>query len=164
MTTPDRLTHQRLLELLHYDPETGAFTWRVHRQCVRAGSAAGHVNKQGYVRVVVEGKSRGGHRLAWFYVHGVWPTGLIDHKNRSKSENWINNLRDVTHAENMQNQVQARKRNRVGLAGVTPHGKKFQATARLNGERRSLGTFPTPGEAHQAYLDAKSSVIPQQQQ
>lgn len=43
------------------------------------------------------------HRLAWFYVHGGWPTYYIDHINRRKSDNRIANLREVKPFENSQN-------------------------------------------------------------
>ena len=57
------LTQQRLHELLHYDPSTGAFTWRVapNRRII-AGSVAGvtetngtRVEVRAYAKQVLEG-------------------------------------------------------------------------------------------------------------
>lgn len=82
------LTHARLRELLDYNAETGVFTWRVSRQghC-KAGSAAGARRHDGYIRICVDQRRVWGHRLAWFYVHGEWPSQQIDHINGNPSDN-----------------------------------------------------------------------------
>ncbi|MFX4377260.1 HNH endonuclease, partial [Acinetobacter baumannii] len=41
--------------------------------------------------------------MAWLYVHGVHPTGQIDHIDGDPLNNRISNLRDVSHAVNQQN-------------------------------------------------------------
>lgn len=76
------LTQHRLKELLHYEPETGVFTWKVdsrdggrgHRSGDTAGTLA-----QGYTVIRVGKVVYKAHRLAWLYVHGSFPEHEIDH-------------------------------------------------------------------------------------
>ena len=68
------LTVERLREALHYDPETGVFTWLVDRGGVRKGSVAGCVNKaknQGYRLIGLGGRLYRAHLLAWLYTYGA---------------------------------------------------------------------------------------------
>jgi HNH endonuclease len=92
-----KLTAERLRERLHYDAETGVFTRRVGSSNARAGDVAGSVHSTGYVRISIDGGKYTAHCLAWFYVHGVWPSDQIDHINRNRSDNRIANLRERRH-------------------------------------------------------------------
>jgi hypothetical protein len=45
----DLITAERLRELLHYNPDTGAFTWLVKRgNKIRIGDIAGSLTAHGY--------------------------------------------------------------------------------------------------------------------
>jgi len=153
------LTRERLQELLHYDPETGVFTWRVKpSRRVRTGATAGCFDKEGYWQIKVEKRIYFAHRLAWLYVHGVWPENVIDHKNREKADNRICNLRDVTQSVNMQNQVEAMANNRSGFLGVAAPrlGKRrFAANIQVGGIQRRIGWADTAQEAHAMYMQTK---------
>ena len=66
------LAQKELKELLHYDPETGIFTWLVSPSSkVKAGSIAGHVHLNGYRYIQVNCKRYLSHRLAWLYMTGL---------------------------------------------------------------------------------------------
>ena len=123
MATAD-ITAQRLRELLHYDPETGHFTRKVrtaqrHRVGDRADLVSTTGNLAGYYRVALGGTKYLAHRLAWFYVHGMWPAGEIDHIDADRGNNRIANLRDVPAQMNKENFRRARVDNRSGLLGVS---------------------------------------------
>ena len=151
------LTAARLREVLHYDPDTGIFTWlkRVANR-VQIGDIAGAVGGPGYRSTTVDGRKYTMHRLAWLYAYGSWPSGDIDHINGVRLDNRMSNLRDVSRSMNLENQRSASARNRSGLLGVSVarHGK-WEATIKVRGTRYHLGIFDTPEVAHAAYILAK---------
>jgi hypothetical protein len=155
------LTAERLRELLHYDPDTGSFTWKVkvsHR-CV-IGSEAGTLQKRGYRTIGIAGKRYQAHRLAWLYVHGEWPAGEVDHWNGAHADNWIKNLRDVPPRVNKQNIRAANKDNSSGFLGVSRNGKRWAAQLDNGGRKVYIGTYDSPQEAHEAYVLAKRKIHP----
>lgn len=151
----------RIAECLHYDPESGSFTWLVDAaRNVKAGRVAGTIGPQGYRFIKLEGRRHAAHRLAWLLATGEWPIGQIDHINGDKADNRICNLRDVTAAINTQNQRRAHSRNKLGLMGVFAFEGKFRSAVELSGKKTYLGTFDTPEAAHAAYLQAKRQLHP----
>jgi hypothetical protein len=71
---------------------------------VRAGDRAGFVSQDGYVRVGINGKSYMVHRIIWrlHNPRGAMPF-ILDHVDGDRSNNKIQNLRKVTHSENLLN-------------------------------------------------------------
>lgn len=168
------LTAARLRELLHYDPESGVFTW-THRPIALfskamyaktwntkfAGKRAQGISN-GYYSIRIENRAYWSHRLAWLYVHGNWPAGEIDHINGAKLDNRLCNLRDVSRTANQQNQ-----RDRTGPNKTLPLGvcklsrnlmRPYKASVGKDGVTRHLGYFATAAEAHDAYLNAKREM------
>lgn len=146
------ILHGRLLEVLDYESSTGLFRWKLRTSGPdRRGKVAGAVTHNGYIQVWVDGRAYLGHRLAWFYVHGVWPK-RIDHKDQNKKHNAIDNLRDVTQSQNMAN-VGKRASNTTGFKGVSWHkqARKYVARIRLNYRYIYLGLFTRPEDAHAVY-------------
>lgn len=162
----EMLTQDYLIGALDYDPKTGIFIWKFRADCSSsfngkwAGKKAGTLNWQGRVMIVINGTKFAAHRLAWLYVYGTWPENNIDHINGDPSDNRIENLRDVSHAENMQNLRGAKQNNRTGHLGVCFDKRwgKFEARIAANGKRTSLGRFDTAEEAGEAYLAAKRAL------
>lgn len=156
------LTAQRLREILDYDPTTGALTWRARpgRKFVFAGRTANCIDHYGYVVVYSNalGGQFAGHRLAWLHRFGVWPKGQIDHINGDRTDNRIDNLRDVSIASNLQNISRARKHNKSGFLGVTTAKGGFIAEIEHHKKRTYLGWFKTAEAAHAAYIQAKREL------
>lgn len=67
-------------------------------------SLKGRITKHGYLRVVISKKPKFIHTLVALAFIGERPEGLyIDHMDRCKTNNKINNLRYCTRSENQQN-------------------------------------------------------------
>ena len=68
------ITAERLRAILHYDPETGIWTWLIAASNnVKVGDVAGSKEKQGYWVIVIDYRRYKAHRLAWLYMTGEWP-------------------------------------------------------------------------------------------
>lgn len=158
----DELTHDELTRLLDYSIQSGVFTWKVSRVGCRKGARAGCVGPGGYMVVRLKRRLYLAHRLAWFYVMGVWPSGVIDHRNRNRSDNWFFNLRDVSQGVNAQNQALPQQGNRSGFLGVSLLASgKYMASIAVKRSTTRLGVFDDPEEAREAYLRAKATLHPE---
>lgn len=153
------VTQELLHHLFSYNKDTGIFTRRTEttRSYTKIGEEVGAVSSSGYIIIIIGPRPYPAHRLAWLYVYGEWPSGNIDHIDTVRTNNRINNLRDVSQAINTQNIRKPQKNNKTGFLGVSKEGRtgNYRATIYFNGKRTSLGTFKNPEEAHQVYLDAK---------
>ncbi len=158
------LTADRLRELLIYDPATGLFRWRVDRlgyrgnAYVKAGQAADHVEAAGYVVIRIDGKRYKAHRLAFLYMTGAFPPDFVDHINGHRADNRWQNLRPATRSQNGGNRG-LNTRNKTGVKGVYPEGKRYRAMIQMNGKQSRLGTFDTIAEAQAAYLKAANDAF-----
>ena len=154
------LTVQTLYEKLHYDPETGIFTWKIKNNRTEIGQIAGSMSG-GYLLCGIDQSTHSMHRLAWLYVHGDWPKYQIDHINGNRTDNRIANLRDVSHSMNQQNRRTAQC-DAQGLQGTAllANGKGWRAALKLNGKVVVLGIFKTTELAHDAYLAGKRRLHP----
>lgn len=157
MTT--QLTVERLREILDYDPTTGLFTWKNETRWrgmrYSKGDPAGSPHAEGYVTIAIDGRKYLAHRLAWFYVAGVWPEGRLDHRNMNRNDNRWENLRRASAAQNGANRVKGRN-NTSGFKGVSWDKKKSKWASNIMKDRKNyfLGYFRTPEEAHAAYVIA----------
>lgn len=146
-----------LKSLLAYDPLTGQFTWRVRQRQIgrftEIGELAGFKETTGYWCIGLQRRQYKAHRLAWFYVHGKWPTEDVDHINGHRDDNRITNLRIGGRSGNPRN-AKRKSNNTTGFKGVSPSGQKFMARINVDYKRLYLGTFETPEEAHEAYIVA----------
>ena len=155
----DHMGHAELLAAVRYDPLTGIFTRRKSAGNAKAGTRIGSHCGKGYLKAKVLGEYVKLHRLAWFYMKGVWPQQEIDHRNQIKDDNRFDNLRDVDTSTNCSNQTGARKNNRVGIQGVHKIKKtgRYRAACSINSVKHHLGVFATAVEAGNAYRAFKEA-------
>lgn len=162
----------KLKELLHYNPETGIFRWKVRpfaNSKRRAGDEAGSQEKP-YRRVMIEGRHYSLHRLAYAFVYGEQPP-MVDHINGETHDNRIGNLRAATPAQNQQNRKppegkavpypgvhimsgRCYRRKSDGKIVVYQRSKPYAAKIRVNGKLVQLGQYATAIEAAMAYEKA----------
>jgi len=149
------LTQEQLHAVLHYHPDTGAFTWRERdRGCFEierlwktfnarfAGNPAGSLEPTGYTTIKVHTIKFYAHRLVFLYITGRFPPQAVDHINHQRSDNrWVN-LREATVTENQRNQTLARN-NTSGYMGVCWHNGNKRWYARIMVDRKIifLGQF-----------------------
>lgn len=94
------------------------------------------------------------HRVVYSRAQGIlFPVNLVDHIDNNPLNNRRNNLREVTHAENLRN---AGKHKTSNLKGARYHkrDKRWSAAITINGKNKHLGNFDTAEEAHEAYCKA----------
>jgi hypothetical protein len=137
-----------------YDPETGHI---MRIRGAKAGEIVTNKTKDGYIILTFFYRKIYGHQLAWWFSNGAWPTTNLDHINCDKSDNRIANLRETTPRLNCMNQ-NARRDNKTGLKGVIKKGNKFRAHITYNYQKRWLGYFDSPEEAHEAYKRAAIEI------
>lgn len=154
------IDQEKIVSLLRYDPDTGLFEWRTpkHGLCKKHPGQKGPKSKYGQIRI--NGIAYLTHRLAWVYVNGPIPDGmLVDHINGDTANNRLINLRLASKTENGYN-CTARIHNRTGLKGVSydRNTEKFSARITVSGKRINLGTFETSEEAHNVYREASRTL------
>lgn len=148
----------RLREVFFYPPPTGELYWKVDKAMrTRVLDKAGSLNPNGYLTVMVDGKSYKVHRIVFSIRHGVElsPDIEIDHINGDKSDNSIDNLRSATRAENNRN-IGLTRANNSGLKGAHWHkkAKKWCSNLTHNKKNIHLGLYDTKEEAALAYNEA----------
>ena len=150
------LAQSRLKELMHYDMNTGVFTWinppKQHAELL--GKTAGTLTPskgKAYVCIGIDSVIFRAHRLAWLYVYGKMPDNNIDHMNGIETDNRICNLRDADQTANNQNHNKKAKKSGYPIGVRRARGGKWQARITANGKIIHVGTYATQEDASAAY-------------
>jgi hypothetical protein len=150
------MTHDRVKELLNYDPDTGVFHWRTARPGANQQSKVGTVKRGGYLLITIDREHVLAHRLAIFYMTGEWPQTPVDHIDGDPSNNRYANLRAVPQATNVHNQRKVRVSSKSGIMGVSYVARDdiWRARILINGVRKSFYN-KSRTVVERMYLDAK---------
>lgn len=140
-----------------YDPASGEFRRRTAWGKQKIGDIAGCISPQGYRYLTFKGRATPAHRLAWLWVYGEWPLADVDHINRNRLDNRIENLRSTTRSINCHNTA---ARSATGIKGVTASskGKRWDARIMVNRKQMYLGNYATKEEAAAARKGAEFAL------
>ena len=140
-------------EILSYDEKSGKLYWKKRGYPAFDNRWAG---KEAFVTQNEKGYKTGrlfdrepykAHRVVWVWWYGEWPEGEIDHINRVKDDNRIENLRVTSSSENSRN-IALTKKNLSGCFGVSKHGNKWRARICAGvGEVIELGVYEKKEDA-----------------
>lgn len=144
------ITQARLKELVHYDPDTGAFTWAKSRPGCRKGDACGRLSVLGYCEIGIDGHLRRANRMAYLYMTGENPAENmdVDHINLDKADNRWANLRLANRSQNNANSLK-RSHNTSGAKNVVWDKDRncWRAQICIDGKKINLGRFTTVEDA-----------------
>lgn len=158
------LSREFLEEVFRYDPGTGKIYWQTrppeHFSLSRAWKrfntqyAGREVGSLGCGDYLVMNLNVGGvphhislHHLVWkLHDRKFEPGKVLDHINRDRTDNRIENLRSVTRSENARNSTR-RVTFSSGQRCIYKKGSRWQVVVNHPDKRGSLGTFATVEEA-----------------
>ena len=138
------LTQTRVKELFDYRND-GELIWKVPRGNCKSGTITGRSLNRGYKVVGIDKISYLCHRVVWIWHYGYSPENFIDHIDRNKKNNKIENLREVSASCNLRN-TNIWKNNTSGVKGVVFCHGGWEARIGYNGGTY-LGRFADFGEA-----------------
>lgn len=112
------------------------------QESCKSGSRAGSNKPNGYRAIQVDSVQFSEHRLVYALVKGYWPVNNIDHANRNRADNHIENLRDVTYQGNQLNRsLSWNSQSKVLGVFWNTLKKKWQAQITCNRKQKHLGFF-----------------------
>jgi hypothetical protein len=170
-----KITQKQVTDLLHYDPDTGAFTWRLRsreyfkddrswkiwntRFAGRKAGAEKHNKTVSYLVIAIDGKTHYAHRLAWIYMVGSMPEKDVDHKDCNGLNNRWDNLRAATRSQNMANR--RGRKNPTGIKGVIfcKRDNIYKVQIGKEGRYHHIGSYKTPELAQTAYSNAATEFF-----
>lgn len=137
--TPPKINADNIKDYVHYNGETGVFTWqfRTPRNSndrtflnMNAGKPVLFRLHDGYQVFKIANITRKAHTWAWLYTHGELPGDgfVIDHIDKNPLNNSIENLRVVTQAENCRNTLKYKRKVRKGR---TPNKNPYPRTSEV---------------------------------
>lgn len=155
------ITQDQLKDMFHYNPDTGVFTrLAVNPRATRwrAGQVAGSIDRLtdylSYTNINIGRRNYKAHRLAFLYMTGRHPIQQIDHIDGNGLNNSWENLREVSHAENLRNQ-KMHVTNTSGQMGVSWRADSKKWRVRLCS--KTIGHYPTFEQAVAARKQAEAA-------
>ena len=145
------ITQEELKQILHYDPDTGKWTWLISKRGYRGisvGDEAGNAShERGYRSICIDGVRYPSTHLANLYMTGEWPENTMDHEDNDPTNDAWSNLRPADASQQQWNQRTPRN-NTSGVKGVSyidgqSGNKKWRGSICMRGKRifRHFYTF-----------------------
>lgn len=146
---------QTLRDNMILNVETGHVYWTKSKSGRDLSKPIGHIDNDGYLRVIFDGIRYRLHRLVWVLHTGehIADGFQVDHVNGCRTDNRILNLRVVQSRTNNTNRVSHRNGRLVGAHFHKASGR-WTSSIRVDGKPKSLGYFDSEIAAHIAYVAA----------
>lgn len=87
----------------------------ITRDDIKGGN--GSLDKDGYLILKIKGKQFKAHRVAWLLNYGDFPNSELDHKNRIRTDNRIENLRESNRKQQVHN-LSIKPNKETGVVGI----------------------------------------------
>lgn len=150
------LIQERVHHLFTLNPLDGRLIRRFKRGLAEEGTSSLASDRDGYLIIGIDGKQYRAHRVVWLHHYGQFPDGCLDHVNRIRTDNRIENLREVSKSQSRQN-IGISKSNKSGIKGIWEHTTmkgKWCASIGYKGKNVYLGIFTSIDDAALAYKKA----------
>lgn len=141
------MTKKEITLLFEY--KDGDLIWKIKpSNRTNIGDIAGVIGRK-YKQVQYKGKLYKVHILVWILHNGEIPNKMqVDHIDKNKLNNRIENLRLLSHSDNLLN-------NNAKGYYYNKRDKRYQAQIQINNKHQYIGQFKTEKEARDAYENAK---------
>lgn len=156
---PDDVLLTEARRIYKYDEENGGLIWIARTNQKRnngpkLGKPVGGDDGSGYLMCLLLGHKFKVHQIVWLMCKGEYPRLMIDHANRNKRDNRIENLRLATTMQNGFN----RSTIVANKTGVYPSRKGYCAHIGYKAKKLHLGYFKTFEAAAAAYHEASEAL------
>jgi hypothetical protein len=115
-----------------FDYRDGHLYWKNSTRNGWNGKKAGTLTKKGYWNININNNQYKAHRLIFMLHHGYLPK-LLDHADGNKLNNKIENLRAISHRQNLYNRG-ANKNSKSGVKNVSWCKKDKKWVVQINGK------------------------------
>lgn len=125
-----------------FEYKEGQLIRKVNKGPARVGDIAGTLNNRGYFAIIIDSVSYQLHQIV-FLLHYNYIPKVIDHIDRNKTNNTVENLRSVTSRENSLNTLRTSEMHNIYYRNDTSYIVRFQ----FEGNTETFGTYKTIEEA-----------------
>jgi len=146
------ITSEEVREIFEY--KDGMLFWKMSpHQKIKVGERAGSIGGTGYRKIQLFKKTYKEHRLVWLWHYPLNDDEILDHIDRDKTNNKIENLRVLSQSENNRNS----ERCNNSITGIQKFHNKWKAFYWHNRKNHYLGHFETLEDAQEARVNFASN-------
>jgi hypothetical protein len=142
-----------------FDYQDGNLIWKKKTRGVKENYIAGTKTSEGYIRIKIHYNEYKAHRLIWLWHYGYMPENDLDHINKNKEDNRIENLREVSAKCNIRNTGNF-SHNTSGVKGIHWYKSrnKWQVYIIVDLKQKNLGYYKDFDDAVLARLAAEQCL------
>jgi len=143
------IDYKEISETVYY--KDGKLFW------IKNNKEAGTTTNNGYIKIQINKIAYSAHRLVWVLFNKEIPVDKqIDHINRNRSDNRIENLRLATPSSNALNKPC--KISNTGIRGVSKDRDYYKVSFTVNGKSIHVGNFKDLNKATKTAKEYYNSI------